>query len=278
MPRFVNGAARNRNFYVAGCDVLFMFAAVQSDVKPQEFQPEHFLNRELSWLEFNQRVLDEALDPTNPLLERLKFFTIVSSNLDEFFEVRVARLKQEVESGQTQRGLDGRTPSETLRAVIRRVRQLVADQYACWREELQPALLSARIRIWKLAEVSRGDQTWLETYYREQVRPVLTPLAIDPAHPFPQLLNKSLNLIVRLELKKGRETLKHMAVVQMPAILPRLVPLPRQDGRHDYVYSATWSGTFSRISFRVRPFWAGGRSGSPATASCTLTTRRKATC
>lgn len=221
-----------------------MFAAVQSDVKPQEFQPEHFLNRELSWLEFNQRVLDEALDPTNPLLERLKFFTIVSSNLDEFFEVRVARLKQEVESGQTQRGLDGRTPSETLRAVIRRVRQLVADQYACWREELQPALLSARIRIWKLAEVSRGDQTWLETYYREQVRPVLTPLAIDPAHPFPQLLNKSLNLIVRLELKKGRETLKHMAVVQMPAILPRLVPLPRQDGRHDYVYLGDLVGHF----------------------------------
>lgn len=180
------------------------------------FQQEHFLNRELSWLEFNQRVLDEAMDATNPLLERLKFFTIVSSNLDEFFEVRVARLKQEVESGQAERSLDGLTPSETLSAVVRRVRRMVADQYACWRDELQPALAAKKIRILNIAELNRSDRTWLEVFYWQQVRPVLTPLAIDPAHPFPQLLNKSLNLIVRLELRKNNETLKHMAVVQLP--------------------------------------------------------------
>lgn len=209
-----------------------------------EFKAEHFINRELSWLEFNQRVLDEARDPSNPLLERLKFFTITSSNLDEFFEVRVARLKQEVESGQAKRSLDGLTATETLRAVIRRIRRMIADQYACWREELQPALAGHRIRILSMADVGRADLTWLEVFYWQQVRPVLTPLAIDPAHPFPQLLNKSLNLIVRLEMKKNSETLKHMAVVQLPAILPRLVQLPRKDGRRDYIYLGDLIGHF----------------------------------
>ena len=209
-----------------------------------EFKPEHFINRELSWLEFNQRVLDEALDESNPLLERLKFFTIVSSNLDEFFEVRVAGLKQEIESGQAERSMDGLTPSETLRAVIRRVRRMVSDQYACWKNDLEPALAGNRIRILPIKELSKSDLTWLEVFYWQQVRPVLTPLALDPAHPFPQLLNKSLNLIVRLEMKKNGEQHKHMAVVQLPAILPRLVQLPRRDGRRDYVYLGQLIGHF----------------------------------
>ena len=213
-------------------------------VNTSEFKPEHFINRELSWLEFNQRVLDEALDESNPLLERLKFFTIVSSNLDEFFEVRVAGLKQEIESGQAERSLDGLTSSETLRAVIRRVRRMVSDQYACWRSDLEPALAGNRIRILPIKELTKSDLTWLEVFYWQQVRPVLTPLALDPAHPFPQLLNKSLNLIVRLEMKKNGEQHKHMAVVQLPAILPRLVQLPRRDGRRDYVYLGQLIGHF----------------------------------
>lgn len=215
-----------------------------SVVTAQHLPPEHFLNRELSWLEFNQRVLDEARDATNPLLERLKFFTIVSSNLDEFFEVRVARLKQEVEAGQGERRLDGRTASETLSAVVKRVRRMVADQYLCWREELQPALAANKISILDVAELGKADRAWLEVFYWQQVHPVLTPLAIDPAHPFPQLLNKSLNLIVRLEMKKNHETHKHMAVVQLPAILPRLVQLPRRDGRRDYVYLGDLIGCY----------------------------------
>ncbi len=215
-----------------------------SSVNETTFGPRHFLNRELSWLEFNQRVLDEARDDSNPLLERLKFFTIVSSNFDEFFEVRVAGLKQEIESGQAERSPDGLTPTETLRAVIRRVRQMIAAQYAAWREDLQPALAAHRIRLLPMAELGRADQVWLEVFYWQQVRPVLTPLAIDPAHPFPQLLNKSLNLIVRLELRKNQETHKHMAVVQLPANLPRLVQLPRQDGRRDYVYLGDVIGHF----------------------------------
>jgi polyphosphate kinase len=200
------------------------------------FGPAHFINRELSWLEFNHRVLEEALDPQNPLLERVKFFCIVSSNLDEFFEVRVAGIKQQIESEVVERTMDGLTATETLRAIVKQVRRMVDEQYACWREELLPALAANGIRLLELAELEPADRAWVEDYYHTQVRPVLTPLAIDPAHPFPQLLNKSLNLIVRLEMTRNREVLKHMAVVQIPRILPRMVKLPRADARQDYVY------------------------------------------
>ena len=200
------------------------------------FGPTHFINRELSWLEFDQRVLEEALDPKNPLLERLKFFCIVSSNLDEFFEVRVAGLKQQIESEVVERTMDGLTASETFRAIVQRVRVMVQQQYACWRDDLVPALAAGGIRILDLPELELPDRAWLLQYFRTLVRPVLTPLAIDPAHPFPQLLNKSLNLIVRLELRKGRESHKHLAVVQIPRLLPRMLKLPREDARQDYVY------------------------------------------
>jgi len=131
-----------------------------------------------------------------------------------------------------------------LNAVIRRVRKMVAEQYLCWREDLQPALAGHRIRILPISELSRSDKTWLEVFYWQQVRPVLTPLALDPAHPFPQLQNKSLNLIVRLEMKKNGEAHKHMAVVQLPAILPRLVQLPRKNGWREYVYLGDLIGHF----------------------------------
>jgi polyphosphate kinase len=204
--------------------------------KSIQIGPSHFINRELSWLEFNQRVLDEALHAKNPLLERLKFFCIVSSNLDEFFEVRVAGIKQQIESDVVERTMDGRTATETFKAVTKRVRKMVEDQYACWREQLQPALAENGLRTLEMADLDLADQAWLAQYFRTQVRPVLTPLAIDPAHPFPQLLNKSLNLIVRLEMARNGEPLKHLAVVQLPRILPRMVRLPREDERLDYVY------------------------------------------
>ena len=182
-------------------------------------------------------MLDEALDAKNPLLERLKFFCIVSSNLDEFFEVRVAGVKQQIESETVERSMDGLTATETFQAMSRRIRRMVDDQYRCWREDLLPLLGKNGIRILDIPELQLPDLAWLMQYFRTQVRPVLTPLAIDPAHPFPQLLNKSLNLIVRLEMQKnGGESLKHLAVVQIPRILPRMVKLPRDDGRQDYVY------------------------------------------
>jgi len=205
---------------------------------------EHLLNRELSWLEFNQRVLDEALDRKNPLLERLKFFCITSSNLDEFFEVRIAGLQQQIESEVVGRGPDGLTASQTLRIVNRRVRRMVEQQYACWRDHLRPALARHGIRFLAIEQLAPADLAWLENFYRAEVRPVLTPLAIDPAHPFPQILNKSLNMIVRLEMKGARRSEKHMAVVQVPRVLPRLVRLPRADGRQDYVFLAHLIGHF----------------------------------
>jgi polyphosphate kinase len=208
---------------------------VQAKSNPIALGPEHFLNRELSWLEFNHRVLEEAMDAANPLLERLKFFCITSSNLDEFFEVRVAGLKQQIESEVVERTMDGLTATETFRAIVKRMRRMVEEQYACWRNQLMPALAANGLRIMAYSELEQADLIWLDEYYRSQVQPVLTPLAIDPAHPFPQLLNKSLNLIVRLEMPRGGETLKHMAVVQIPRILPRMIKLPRTDGRRDYV-------------------------------------------
>ncbi|MGA2246234.1 MAG: polyphosphate kinase 1 [Verrucomicrobiota bacterium] len=222
-------------------------------------EPKHFLNRELSWLEFNQRVLDEACDRANPLLERLKFFTIVSSNLDEFFEVRVAGLKQQIESGNNARTADGLTPSDIFDAISARVRKMVADKYACWHAELQPALAEHHIRIHDISSLKPADQAWVEEFYHRKVRPVLTPLAIDPAHPFPQLLNKSLNLMVRLEMPKDGVQLKHLAVVQCPSILPRLIQLPHDDERRDYVFLGQLIGHYLADLFpgtQLLGYWA----------------------
>ena len=213
----------------------------------KHFEPVHFINRELSWLEFNQRVLNEARDPGNPLLERLKFLCITASNLDEFFEVRVAGLKQQIESGATGRGMDGLTPAETLRAVQSRIRRMVRDQYVCWRRELAPALAKNGIRFLQPAQLARADLKWLENFYHSEVLPVLTPLAIDPKHPFPQLLNKSLNIIVQVEMKTGADILRHLAVVQAPRVLPPVVRLARE-GR-DYVFLGRVIGWFLREIF-----------------------------
>jgi polyphosphate kinase len=217
-------------------DSLYCAPHLNMATSPAHFRSEHFLNRELSWLEFNQRVLDEALNPITPLLERVKFFCIASSNLDEFFEVRVAGLKQQIESDVVERSVDGLTASETFRAITRRVRQMVDRQYRCWKEELVPELARNGIRFLDVRELNAPDAAWLDEYYRTEVRPVLTPLAIDPAHPFPQLLNKSLNMIVQLEMTRAGQTLRHLAVVQVPRAWPRLVRLPRTDSRQDYVF------------------------------------------
>jgi len=207
-------------------------------------EPARFLNRELSWLEFNQRVLSEARDPSNPVLERLKFLCITCSNLDEFFQVRVAGLKQQVESGATAPEKDGWTPAQTLRATQERIRRMVQEQYVCWREELVPELARHGFRFLAPAQLGQADLKWLELFYRSEVRPALTPLAIDPNHPFPQLLNKSLNIIVQLEMKTGTENLRHLAVVQAPRVLPPVVRLPRADGSRDYVFLGQVIGHF----------------------------------
>lgn len=194
---------------------------------------EYFINRETSWLEFNQRVLDQAFDESNPILERLKFLCIVSSNLDEFFEVRVAGLKQQKQNGSSETGPDGLSPAETLSRISTRTHRMVQDQYRCWREQIAPALEKERIRFHNYPNVPPEEREHFEKFFKETVYPVLTPLAVDPAHPFPQLLNKSLNVIVELE---GEGLSTDIAVVQAPRILPRVVPFSKRTDGDDYVF------------------------------------------
>ena len=200
-------------------------------------QPQWFFNRELSWLEFNQRVLEEAQDETNPALERLKFLAIFSSNLDEFFEIRVAGLQQQAEVRGDDAGPDGLTASQTLSAIAARVRRLTEDQYRCYNDGVVPALAAAGLDLSTVEDLDEKGRAWAADYFAREVFPVLTPLAVDPAHPFPQLANKSLNLIVELRvadrpgqidgmLRDEQHQEFRMGVVQVPRILPRLIEVP----------------------------------------------------
>src|SRR5436190_5165038 len=185
------------------------------------FDPRNFINRELSWLEFNRRVLEEAQDPTQPLIERVKFMTIFSNNLDEFFEIRVAGIKQQIQSETSEIGPDGMSPSETFNAIQRLVHELVATQYDLWNNELVPALARNGIRLHDVAQLTGKRAAWAKRYFQEEVFPMLTPLAVDASHPFPQLLNKSHNLLVRARAHQGGESL--LAIVQVPRVVPRLI-------------------------------------------------------
>jgi polyphosphate kinase len=188
-----------------------------------------YINRELSWLEFNRRVLEEARDPDVALFERLKFLAIFSSNLDEFFMVRVGGLQQKVQSGiLVGSGADRMPPAEQLRRIKQIVSQMVDEQYDCWLGEVLPELESQGIVIRDFEDFTDADRDHLRDVFRQQVFPVLTPLAIDPGHPFPHLLNKSLNLVVVLQ--RPRHEGKLFAVVQAPAVLQRFVPLPTATG------------------------------------------------
>jgi polyphosphate kinase len=202
--------------------------------------PQNFINRELSWLEFNRRVLEEAQDPTQPLIERVKFLTIFSSNLDEFFEIRVAGIKQQIESETSDVGPDGLSPTETFNNIRRIVNELVATEYALWNNELQPELAKHGIRIRDVTKLSAKRAAWAQRYFQEEVFPMLTPLAVDASHPFPQLLNKSHNLLVRAKTQRGGEPLH--AIVQVPRVVPRLILMPRGKGEDepwDYIYLAS---------------------------------------
>ncbi|MCP5524588.1 MAG: polyphosphate kinase 1 [Verrucomicrobiales bacterium] len=197
---------------------------------------DRYFNRELSWLEFNQRVLDEALDAGNPLLERLKFFCIVSSNLDEFFEVRVAGIKQQIESEAVERSPDGRTATETFLDIAARSRRLVADQYRCWRKELLPALAARGFQMLRIEELGAADHQRLDQFIDAEVRPVTTPIAIDPAHPFPLIHNKALNLIALSEVEDGEKLRRRIVVLQVPRVLPRLVELAPEGRTRRFVF------------------------------------------
>ena len=188
--------------------------------------PQHYINRELSFLEFNQRVLDQAFDESVPLLERLRFLCISCSNLDEFFEIRVAGLKQLQELGGGQLAADAMSIPEQLAAIHDRTTQLVADQYRCLNELLLPKLAAEGVPLLGRSDWSREQSEWLEQYFEHEIEPVLSPLGLDPARPFPRIQNKSLNFIVRLEGKDAFNRDSELAIVQAPRSLPRVVPLP----------------------------------------------------
>ena len=190
---------------------------------PIEGEKSVFGNREQSWLAFNRRVLDQARNPDNPLLERVKFLAIVSSNLDEFFEIRVAGLLQQADSESSGLSLDGLTPREQLRRLRKAVSELVADQYACWHRELVPALDRAGIQFRTGGQLAEAERTWVRNYFETQVQPVLTPLAVDQAHPFPLLANKTLNVLVSLDNPETPGKDKLMIILPVPRSLPRIV-------------------------------------------------------
>jgi polyphosphate kinase len=195
------------------------------------------INRELSWLEFNRRVLGEAQDESVPLLERVKFLAIFSSNLDEFFMIRVAGLKRRLHAGDRERGPDGLTPAEILQGVAERTHELVAQQHRCFLEDVQPRLAAEGIRILRPKDVDATQQRFLEDYFRRNLLPVLTPLAIDPGHPFPYLANRSLCLVAAVR-PAGESPLPDtgLAVVHLPShLVPRFVALPAPPGQYAFM-------------------------------------------
>jgi len=205
--------------------------------------PQHYINRELSFLEFNQRVLDQAFDESVPLLERLRFLCISCSNLDEFFEIRVAGIKQLQELGGGQLGADGMSIPEQLSAIHERASRLVTDQYGCL-NELLLALATEGVPLLGRPQWTPEATEWLQKYFEHEVEPVLSPLGLDPARPFPRIQNKSLNFIVRLEGKDAFNRDSEYAIVQAPRSLPRVVPLPGVGASRGCVLLSTIVQTF----------------------------------
>jgi len=195
------------------------------------FLPEHFINRELSWLEFNARVLEEAQDESNPLLERVKFLAIFASNLDEFFMVRVAGLREQAFGAELPQDppTDGLGPLVQLQHIAQKTEQLVAQQYACWNQSIHPALTAAGIRIHREADLEPKDRRSLDKYFRQAVFPVLTPMAIDPSHPSPRFHNRGLYLAAMLKRTSGIGPERLFAVVLVPQMLPRFVSIEPDD-------------------------------------------------
>jgi polyphosphate kinase len=199
---------------------------------------ELFLNRELSWLAFNRRVLDEARDDRHPLLERVKFLAISASNLDEFFEIRVGGLLQQAEGGVDERGPDGLSPAEQLEAIARETHALVQDQSRCWNEMLLPELNRAGIHIRRLEELEAPERAAIAQYCARSLLPVLTPVTVDPAHPFPHVRNTALCIAVLVDTEEDGEVNRRLGVVTVPSVLPRIVRLPGDSGRIGYVFLA----------------------------------------
>lgn len=201
---------------------------------------QYYFNRELSWLEFNRRVLHEALDERTPLLERLKFMAIFSSNLDEFFMVRVAGLKQQVEAKVTKLSIDGQTPSEQLASIGDRLRPMIQEQHQHCEKVLRKKLVAQGIHILDYVDLNQEQRTYLNQFFEEHIFPVLTPLAVDPSHPFPYISNLSLNLAVVVKDPDLDEEL--FARVKIPRALSRFIPLPKELCQRHKGKVGVWTG------------------------------------
>ena len=199
---------------------------------------ERFLNREIQLLAFNRRVLAQAEDRKIPTLERLKFLTIVSSNLDEFFEIRVAGLKEQIKLNAGGRGADGKTPKETFKLVSVEAHEIVTRQYALLNDAIFPTLAAKGIRFLRRAQWNAAQQAWIRDYFFREMMPVLTPIGLDPAHPFPRVFNKSLNFAVELTGRDAFGRNSQRAIVQAPRMLPRVIKLPAEvaEGQDDFIF------------------------------------------
>jgi polyphosphate kinase len=198
--------------------------------------PQYYLNRDTSWMAFNRRVLEEAEDEGNPLLERLKFLSISASNLDEFFEVRVAAMMQQIEDGFNEAGPDGVTLTEKRDLLSKLTHEFVDDQYDCWNARLRPAMMENGIRVLGMHELDPEALRFVNEYCEKELDPLLTPVTVDPAHPFPRVINKALCLGFLLR-RRRRSALTYTGVVSVPRALPRLVRLP-SDGTTDFIFLA----------------------------------------
>src|SRR5271157_90448 len=194
-----------------------------------------FNGRDHSWMQFNRRVLEEAEDPSNPLLERVKFLAITGSNLDEYVEVRQAGLMQRIEDGYREPGYDGLRPDESLAILTAEIHSFVDAQYRCWNEQLLPALRQQGIRLLEWRELDDEAKAFAQSYFQREVDPLLTPISIDPAHPFPRVLNKALCLALLLRAKRRSSGPQVLGVVTVPRALARFVRLPGCDGCFDYL-------------------------------------------
>jgi len=194
-----------------------------------------FTGRDHSWMQFNRRVLEEAEDPSNPLLERVKFLAITGSNLDEYVEVRQAGLMQRIEDGYREPGYDGLRPDESLAILTAEMHSFVDAQYKCWNGQLLPELRQQRVRLLEWRELNEEAKAFAHSYFQREVDPLLTPISIDPAHPFPRVLNKALCLALLLRRKRKSSGPQVLGVVTVPRALPRFVRLPSAEGAYDYL-------------------------------------------
>jgi len=212
--------------------------------------PRYYFNRHVQWLEFNRRVLEEARDIGNPLLERVKFLAITANNLDEFVEVRVSSFLQRIEHGSREISPDGLTAADELAKVSEAMHVFVRDQYKCWNDDLLPALAKHGIRVLPMNELDAKALQAAKTFYERRVAPMLTPVTVDPSHPFPHVLNKALCIAFLLRKRRGTQTKPYFGVLTVPRALPRLLRVPATNGGIHYVFLQDIISTFAPKLYR----------------------------